>query len=285
MSSGRPSCKFFATKSGCKLGANCPYLHSESPSISLIPPERDKDHGTVRKTQESEQEGSVNKEAPQSVKDPSRDDSNSKKICTFFAKTRRCRFGEQCRFSHVLKPDQRRDQGKTKGPGLGPVQAVETSDQDGRRRGKGEHEKAEGVVRDENLPILESSNSSHKDTESSKPEDTEVGTGKVCTFFAKTRRCRYGAQCRFSHAVSSGHQQKPRKTNAAQNEPANKEKERKTPADTNEDRPDQGVKYQDDGGVKSSRNVGDIEQHQPKPKQVYIHLTPHLLFRWISRIV
>ena len=266
MSSVSTTCKFFATTSGCKFGENCQYLHSETTSISFIQPERDKDHGAVRsKTRESEQGGSVVSESQQSAETTIQDDT--RKVCVFFVKSGRCNYGERCRFSHALKFDQWRDQGKTDEVHLGSAEKGGTSDQDGgRRRGWGGEGEEEGaLVRGENPTPLDAIDPDNEDDEAE--EFMHRDARKLCSFFARTGRCRFGARCRFSHALTPGQPRGPEKTYEAQHQAAAKGKEGEAEGQvTSEDFSSQSL---DEEGVNTHETIAESKQ-QGRSKQVGI---------------
>nr|QEX51175.1 zinc finger CCCH domain-containing protein 37-like isoform X2 [Cymbidium ensifolium]QEX51184.1 zinc finger CCCH domain-containing protein 37-like isoform X4 [Cymbidium ensifolium] len=156
---GEPDCPYFLKTLKCKYGLNCKFNHpKEILNFST---------GALEGNRYN-----VNSELPERPSEP---------VCAFYAKTGKCKFGENCKFHHpkdILIQSAGKDKGSTaiNGP---------TTNNDDASGGYSKHKKTFVPFtpalwhNSKGLPI--------------RPGETD------CPFYLKTGSCKYGATCRYSH--------------------------------------------------------------------------------------
>ena len=148
---GQPApCRAFASAAGCRYGASCRYLHD----------------GVSRPPQQFQQQ-------PQQFlqQQPQPQQQSSQPVCRSFSSPQGCRFGNECRFAHVLappSPPQHFQQQRSFPP--------QPEQQQPQPR---QHQQQQPAP----LP--------HRQAQ------------EVCRTFATSGSCRFGSDCRFLHAPSS----------------------------------------------------------------------------------
>ncbi|XP_060557009.1 uncharacterized protein LOC132717539 [Ruditapes philippinarum] len=202
-------CHYFNTTGKCRFGKHCKFVHDIDISLNK----------TLQKTSQDE---SVNSEKPASEEsyqltskfEPDNPNSNdgilNKKeekfevsLCKFYAKTRFCRYGNRCKYKHVLP---RKDDCRLKDESQSEV------DQNDEIKNENQQDKVQ------NEGKIEVDNKQEKKAEVSK---------KHCKFYKKGY-CRYGIRCTFYHAdkqkeriVSKQHQPPADSSKTSENVTAN----------------------------------------------------------------
>ncbi|KAL5222430.1 hypothetical protein ABZP36_027143 [Zizania latifolia] len=156
---GKPDCPYFMKKSRCKFGSKCKFNHPKEKANALTTGVGNEEHLI-----------------PDSPILPVRP---SEPVCSFYAKTGKCRFGAKCKFNH-------------------PEDIEIPSSQN-------ESENAETVEGSRNIGAADGSVSAKMLTPVAAAQEFNskgfpIRPGEIdCPFYMKMGSCKFGSVCRFNH--------------------------------------------------------------------------------------
>lgn len=173
-------CQFFNTTGKCRFGKHCKFVHD----IDILPkenlPETNKNESVKSKELVDEARGystakfeTDHSPSSHGLLNKEEEKANSN-LCKFYAKTRFCRYGNRCRYKHVLPKKEDRDL---------------KDESDSKVKDEGENENQQDQLQNEG-----------KEEADVKSQENVPGINKKQCKFFKKGYCRYGKRCNFFHA-------------------------------------------------------------------------------------